>query len=971
MTLEGRLKQLLAAFDRPDFAMLAAQVPPDDELPLMESFKTRVDQQRLRNPQQALQTAMVMAAVAARLSLPEAEALSLWARGNCLYSLCRYQDALQCYQQAETHYRQLDQPLAGVRLQVNQVAVLNEMGQQQAALQLAEAARQAGEAIGEPARRYLALLAMNAGWLYHKQGELERALQTYLAGRKIFVALDDVVETARVDVNRAIVLEDMDRFTAAERLLAQARLVLVRHEYGHEVARVDLNLGALAYRRGRYQDALGHLEAAHTGFTVASNPVEAAVVSLYRALVYRDLNLLQETITLAAQAEAIFKQQRMRWQRALALVNQGIGYQRLGMLAVAEDVLNRARRILKSQGAEATVLRLDVDRAQLALDQGDVRRARRIALRLAAQLEPRQTPFAAASVQLVLAHCVLQTEPPRYAVAHQHAEMALSLATQFNLPETRLLAHHLLAQTLAQQEHLAVAQKHYQAAIQLLDTMRTWLNLDEFQLGFLADKQRIYEDALHFSHHFESPSRLLLALNELYTAPLPQVDAGSQPLTAADAAAEEERNALRAERQTLREAWHWFQRRLDAPEDWYAEEPSNLPPDMVADVRGRLRELEAQISDLTRRLRLPLATPATMSAAAPPLDLARDNATVFASSIQARLPAQTGLLLYYAVDGQLHGMLVTADTLILLPNLAPTQQLDRWLQAWRFHLEYHQQLGRQAPRTQRRTQTYLQRLHAMMIAPLAEALQGCTRLFVVMPPDWHDIPLAAAFDGNHYLVERQQLIYLSAPEVLLQNHDEALSRVRKGGSALVIGHSNGQRLPYTLDEAQQVGQALPAVYQPSLLLEEQATLTAFRFHSRQCALLHLAAHAVFRPDNPAFSWVQLADANLTVADLQMMQFPHRPLVVLSACETGRGRPQGGGLLGMARGFLVAGAAGLVVSLWKLADQPSAQLMHGFYAALPSQQRADDFAAALQVAQQAAIARQQHPFDWAGFVFIQA
>jgi CHAT domain-containing protein len=174
-------------------------------------------------------------------------------------------------------------------------------------------------------------------------------------------------------------------------------------------------------------------------------------------------------------------------------------------------------------------------------------------------------------------------------------------------------------------------------------------------------------------------------------------------------------------------------------------------------------------------------------------------------------------------------------------------------------------------------------------------------------------------------------------------------------------------LPYTVAEAEGVAASLARRGQTVVLVEEEATTERFRQGVAQSWLLHLATHALFRPDNPNFSSIQLADGRLTVADLYAMTLPGRPFVVLSACETGRGQPRGGGLLGMGRGFLAAGAAGLLATLWPVNDMASAGLMADFYDAwLNGVMRP---AEALRAAQLAAIGQGQPPFNWSGFIYI--
>src|SRR5215510_3383887 len=92
------------------------------------------------------------------------------------------------------------------------------------------------------------------------------------------------------------------------------------------------------------------------------------------------------------------------------------------------------------------------------------------------------------------------------------------------------------------------------------------------------------------------------------------------------------------------------------------------------------------------------------------------------------------------------------------------------------------------------------------------------------------------------------------------------------------------------------------------------------------------------------------------------------LVVLSACNTGLGKEvKGEGLIGLTRGFMYAGARGVVASLWKVDDDATAELMKHFYAAMF--QKGLTPAAALRDAQLALRSRKrwESPYYWAAFV----
>jgi len=126
-----------------------------------------------------------------------------------------------------------------------------------------------------------------------------------------------------------------------------------------------------------------------------------------------------------------------------------------------------------------------------------------------------------------------------------------------------------------------------------------------------------------------------------------------------------------------------------------------------------------------------------------------------------------------------------------------------------------------------------------------------------------------------------------------------------------------------------------------------------------------AASAPFEP--PAAS--QKEDGILYLGEIYNLNL-NADLVVLSACETGLGKmAKGEGLIGLARGFLYAGAANLLVSLWQVNDASTANLMIDFYRnMLEGKNKAE----ALRLAKLRMIerhAKYARPYHWAPFVLI--
>jgi CHAT domain-containing protein len=185
--------------------------------------------------------------------------------------------------------------------------------------------------------------------------------------------------------------------------------------------------------------------------------------------------------------------------------------------------------------------------------------------------------------------------------------------------------------------------------------------------------------------------------------------------------------------------------------------------------------------------------------------------------------------------------------------------------------------------------------------------------------------------------------------------------------ALVVACSNGGTLPYVLEEAEAISALLPG----RCLVDAEATRAAFIKAAPHYGIVHLVAHGEARLDNPTFAHLRLADGQLNPSDVFNLELDGA-LVTLSACETGRGVVMGGDeLIGLSRGFLYAGAATVVQSLWRVEDGSTARMMEQFYQGLCAGQSRG---AALRQAQRELLANPEtgvHPYFWAPFQLIGA
>jgi CHAT domain-containing protein len=183
------------------------------------------------------------------------------------------------------------------------------------------------------------------------------------------------------------------------------------------------------------------------------------------------------------------------------------------------------------------------------------------------------------------------------------------------------------------------------------------------------------------------------------------------------------------------------------------------------------------------------------------------------------------------------------------------------------------------------------------------------------------------------------------------------------------------RLPGTRVEAEEILSLVPPTERKQALDFSASRAAATSEELAQYRIIHFATHGFLNSVHPELSGIVLSmydergtpqDGYLRSHEIFNLRLSS-DLVVLSACQTGLGKEvRGEGLVGLTRGFMYAGSPRVVVSLWNVSDEATAELMSDFYQGMLKDKLTP--AAALRSAQLQMWRqkRWQSPYYWAAF-----
>ena len=794
-------------------------------------------------------------------------------------------------------------------------------------------------------------------------------------------------------------------------------------------ARVLSNLGGVYQNLGEPTPALGFFQLALAKWQAVGDEPGLATTLNNLGVLHRRLGEIEEALLYYSRALPILERIEDRYWQARTLNNIAVGYLTLGELERARAYLLRAlplRRSVGDKSGESVTLRnlgltfsrlsepgkaeafyrkaLDLDSAsgnrrgvatsrkllgEHLATHGDVAGAREQLELALASLRQMGKRGEEPEVLERLGRVHLNSGVPREARAA--ATRSLELYRELRSHTGQVSALTLLARAERESGHHGAAHEHLATALDLLDNLHGRLGDPSQRASFLASQREVYELTvdLLMERHRQSPAEgHYLAALEASERGRPRSLLGWLEGTGARLGPGTEP----ALRERLRDAERRFTAKTRQQLRVLGRE--HTPAEALAaeqELYAALAELDNVRAEIRRR---------------DPRDVARDRPpTLDATAIRDLLDEQTVLLEFLLGEERSFLWWVT-PTSVAAYELPPRAAIEELL--GRVH-----RLVSTVHSDPVATREAFSALGQMLLGPVADRLRD-QRLVFVADGALHLVPFAALTlpSSSRPVVERHEVVYLPSASVLAWRRRGADARLPKAATtgektlailadpifdrrdpriasgtssiadldtttrqAAVLELDRLGRLPQTRHEAEAIAALVPADQRLVATGSDARRARVVDGELSTYRILHFATHGFIHPHNPELSGLVLArldgdggrlDGFLGLHDVSNLELSAE-LVVLSGCRTALGKQiRGEGLVGLTRGFMVAGVPRVVASLWQVRDTATAELMARFYRAMLVESLAP--AAALRAAQLSLRQERRYraPFFWAAF-----
>ncbi len=651
-------------------------------------------------------------------------------------------------------------------------------------------------------------------------------------------------------------------------------------------------LGLIHWTLNDPERALKNLHHSLDLATEMRSPIDIASAHNNIGLVHRKEKRFEKSLESFNEALKRDIQLKSKWGQGYTHRNMGMSLMRMGKLDAAAGHFNQAMSFSGEIGDRTNVVKIMLELGHLALERKQWQKA-----------------------------------VPLF-------EKAYALSSAINVKEVRWRALRGQGFALIQLKKNSEAVKVYKEAVKIVDAMRAAIKVEEFQNGFLTDKQDVYkelilllldmgkvEDSFQYAERAKSRSFIDLL--------------GNQKISLKNDVSQKLYDALTRQKSHIREIEEAFATARSAEREAEAKETREKLVAARSLYQNMLIDAKEQNPEISNFITVDAITLKEL------YGLLEDNV-----ALVEYLVTKEELVAWVVAEDKVHSVRVPITEKDLNALVA----------------DYRERIQKLAP-----VEDQAKRLHTLLVEPLQVFIKGKRMLGIVPHGHLHYISFSSLKNEESYLFERHPLFYSPSASVMQFTFKQKTVHSRDI-KVLALGNPDLGDLNYDLPLAEIEANAMKWDFPKiDVLTRENATESWLKKNIGDYQIIHVASHGEFDPINPLFSSLKLTrdksdDGNFEVNEVFGLDIK-ADIVTLSACQTGLGDIVGGDeLVGLNRAFIYAGTHAILSSLWRVSDISTAVLIKHFYRNYGKESKAES----LRKAQLLVKRFYPHPSYWAGF-----
>ncbi|VAX32844.1 hypothetical protein MNBD_NITROSPINAE05-1011, partial [hydrothermal vent metagenome] len=738
---------------------------------------------------------------------------------------------------------------------------------------------------------------LELGLVAEKQGDFSEALDFYQKGQTLAAE-----QNLQQGLSKALLYQAnshwfQGNYQKAFRFQKESLKIAEEEKDIRQQAFIFNTLGLIYWTLNDSERALEHLNHSLELAEKIYSTLDVASANNNIGLVYRKDKKYDKSIEYFNKALKKDKELKSKWGQGYTHRNLGMSYMRLGQLDQAEPHIMQAIELSREIGNKTNLVKSMLEAGHLALEKNACDKA--------------------------------------IVIFQQTGDLAKKL----NIPEVHWRALRGGGVCLAKAGKLTEAMGLYEEAVAVVDDMRAAIKVEEFQNGFLTDKQDVYKELIlvlldlgkvkeSFNYAERAKSRSFIDL------------LGNQKVSLKNDISQKLYDQLTEQKQKIRS----IEDALGVARSAESAEGEEI----IAGIAKKLVKARTRYQDLLIQAK----------EESPEISNFITVESITLEELDELLEPSVALVEYLVTKNELVAWVVRKGSIDVVRTPVKETDLDLLVKDYRKRMQQLAPLEEQS-----------ERLNSLLIEPLEKFIAEKRVLGIIPQGVLHYVSFSSLKNKESYLVERHPLFYSPSASVLKFTFARKTAKTETAQmKVLAIGNPDLGDFNYDLPLAEMEANAIKWDFpKVDVLTRERATESWLTEHIGEYQIIHIASHGEFDPINPLFSSLKLTkdedeDGNFEVNEVFSLNI-NADIVTLSACQTGLGKITGGDeLVGLNRAFIYAGTHSLLSTLWRVSDISTAILIKHFYRNYVTNNKGES----LRKAQLLVKRLYPHPSYWAAF-----